>query len=320
MEQAPFSTFAAGSRISTIEPHRAFDRRMAPIYAALMIGWAVLAVAIPLTGLSMDGLLVGMFVLICGLFCWAAACLRLRGLARIATGIEAWTLLMLSCLTGILATYVVARMGAPLADGWMAAADRHIAPGLDWRETVIAIAHRPLLMHVANRAYASIQWQGSALILLCCLTGQTDRGIAFVLRWTIALALVCAVFAVLPCLGPYAHYGIAHADVSGVGSNIGWHQPEILASLRTEAHIRLDPSALDGIVEFPSFHTAAAILLAWGYWGIRWARWPMVALNLAMIAASVPVGGHYFIDVVAGAVVAWAAIKAPDWIVSRRAR
>ena len=298
----------------------AFDPKTFPIYAGLAVAWVALSIAMPLAGLSIDVTLTLAFLAICGLFAWASACLRMRGFRRVASGLETWMLLTLSCLTGILGTYVVARFAAPLADGWMAAADRRLLPGLDWRESVIGFARHPLLSHLANRTYASIQWQGILLIALGCATGQTDRCAAFVLRWTIALALVCLVFAFLPCLGPYAHYGISHAQVPGVGSTIGWRQPEILAGLRVDGPVRLDPSALDGIVEFPSFHTAAAILFAWGFWAIRWARWPMLALNLAMIAASVPIGGHYYIDVVAGAIVAWVAIKAPDWIVSLRAR
>lgn len=321
MDQALLDRSDAGAGLAApVLRRNAFDPKTFPIYAGLAVAWVTLSVAMPLAGLSIDVTLTLVFILVCSLFAWAAACLRMRGFMRAATGLETWMLLTLSCLTGILGTYVAARHAPPLADGWMAAADRTLLPGLDWRETMIGIARHPSLMHLANRAYASIQWQGSLLILLCCVAGQADRCTAFVLRWMIALALVCVIFAFLPCLGPYAHYGIAHAQVPGVGSAIGWRQPEILAGLRMEESVRLDPSALDGIVEFPSFHTAAAILFAWGFWAIRWARWPMLFLNLAMIAASVPIGGHYYVDVVAGAIVAWVAIKAPRWIVSLRAR
>ena len=39
----------------------------------------------------------------------------------------------------------------------------------------------------------------------------------------------------------------------------------------------------------------------------------MLALNVAMIAAAVPVGGHYYIDIIGGALVAWVAIALPRW-------
>lgn len=315
MEQLAFSTFETPPQPAA---RTAFDQRMMPVYAALGIAWAVLIVAMPLTGLSIDAVLVGAFLAVCGLCSWGAVCLRLRGWVRIATAIESWALLNVACLTGILATCVAARSNAPFLDSWMDTADRFILPGLNWRDTVLAIGRHTALMHHATQVYASLQWQGSLLILLCCATGRIERCPRFILSWTIALGLISAVFVFTPCVGAFAYYGIGHDVVPSVGASRGWS--DLLMALRTHDTMRLDPSALDGIVEFPSFHTAGAILLAWGFWAIRWARWPMLALNLAMIAATVPIGGHYYSDVVAGAVVAWLAIKAPDWIVSLRAR
>jgi membrane-associated phospholipid phosphatase len=313
MEQAHFRTFdAVGADRAHTASRAAFDPRLKPVYAGLGLFFAFLAIALPVSGLMPD-ILLPAFVVVCGVFVWVAACLRMRGLGAMAMAVESWTLFAVSCMCSMLATFAVARAGAPLADPWMAAADHIVAPGLDWRETVLAIARRPMLMAWANRAYGSIQWQSTALILLCCLTGRSDRTAAFMLRWTIALAIVATTFAFLPCLGPYAHYGIPHEAVPTVRSFIGWRQPEILATLRSGAPMHLELDKLDGIVEFPSFHTTAAILFAWGFWSIRWARWPMLALNLAMIASAVPVGGHYYVDILSGALVAWVAIMAPRW-------
>jgi membrane-associated phospholipid phosphatase len=69
------------------------------------------------------------------------------------------------------------------------------------------------------------------------------------------------------------------------------------------------PDVLNGVVTFPSFHAAAAILLGWGFWALRWIRWPAVALNIAMFLAAVPIGGHYVADILAGAAAAVLAIK-----------
>ena len=48
-----------------------------------------------------------------------------------------------------------------------------------------------------------------------------------------------------------------------------------------------------GIITFPSFHASAAILLAWGFWGVRFVRWPALALNLVMTVSCPFVGAHY---------------------------
>jgi membrane-associated phospholipid phosphatase len=321
MEQLPFSAFQAEARTAHgAAARRPFDFRMMPIYGGLALAWLVLLIAMPLAHVSVDVPLTVAFVVVCGLGVWAAACLRMRGLVRTATGIEAWALLNLSSLTGIIATYVAARYSAPLADHWMVAADRRILPGLDWRTLVVTVAHTPMLVHGANWVYASLQWQGSALILLCCLAGQAERCPAFVLRWMITLALTCAGFALLPCYGPDTVYALTHAEVRAIGSNAGWCAPPIMAWLRSAGSVRLDLAALDGIVTFPSFHAASATLFAWGFWSIRWARWPMLVLNLAMIAASVPIGGHYYVDVLAGVAIAGISIALPTWWSRYRAR
>jgi membrane-associated phospholipid phosphatase len=58
-------------------------------------------------------------------------------------------------------------------------------------------------------------------------------------------------------------------------------------------------------VTFPSFHTAAGIILVISFW--RTALFPIIVLYSAIMIASTPVlGGHYFVDLIAGAAVAGA--------------
>ena len=81
--------------------------------------------------------------------------------------------------------------------------------------------------------------------------------------------------------------------------------------------IRLDN--LEGLIAFPSFHTAASILYGWALWPIRFIRWPMAALNLAIISTTPVCGAHYAIDVIAGAAVAFAAIAASGLVCRNKA-
>jgi membrane-associated phospholipid phosphatase len=69
-------------------------------------------------------------------------------------------------------------------------------------------------------------------------------------------------------------------------------------------------SALDGIVTFPSFHVAAAVLLAWAGANLPLLRYPMIVLNILMLLSAIPIGGHYLIDVIAGCLVAVGSIIA----------
>ena len=72
----------------------------------------------------------------------------------------------------------------------------------------------------------------------------------------------------------------------------------------------LEVLGLSGIVTFPSFHAASAVLYAWALWAVRWMRPVALLANGAMLAATPLNGGHYFVDVIAGMAIAALAIVA----------
>ena len=91
-------------------------------------------------------------------------------------------------------------------------------------------------------------------------------------------------------------------DVVGQDAGI-WHFVHFEA-LRSGAMRTIDPAAIEGLITFPSFHTALAVVTAWAFWRTRYIAVPALLLNLTVIASTVPVGGHYFVDVFAGAAIA----------------
>ena len=72
----------------------------------------------------------------------------------------------------------------------------------------------------------------------------------------------------------------------------------------------LDLARLAGLVNFPSFHTTLAIVFVYA---VRRRSRPLTiaaALNVVMIVSVLTEGGHYLVDVIAGAAVAAGAIFA----------
>jgi membrane-associated phospholipid phosphatase len=63
-----------------------------------------------------------------------------------------------------------------------------------------------------------------------------------------------------------------------------------------------------GIIGFPSFHCAAALLNGWALARERAIRPMAIALNAAMIAATPLLGGHYLVDLIGGSVLALASV------------
>jgi membrane-associated phospholipid phosphatase len=61
----------------------------------------------------------------------------------------------------------------------------------------------------------------------------------------------------------------------------------------------ISPRDAKGLIGFPSYHAAMALLVIWYLRDVRILRWPVVALNLAVLMATPVQGGHHVIDVLA---------------------
>ena len=60
----------------------------------------------------------------------------------------------------------------------------------------------------------------------------------------------------------------------------------------------------EGIITFPSLHSALAVILIAAFWPVPVARWIGAVLNILMLAATPIEGSHYLVDVLAGVVIA----------------
>lgn len=280
-----------------------------PLYWLVAAIWVVLLAGGYVTGLTIHPDFLVLLIPVCFLQA-ASIALKQRGLKAIATAIECSTILAVASFSFVLLSFLFSRLGSPYVDSLLDAMERVLFPGFDWPGAVQAFCRSGLLLRLANFAYDSLWWQMILLIGLLCATGKCARCWDFALAWAISLAATLAVFAVAPSLDAYAFHHVSHAMVSGVANDGAWRSPVMLEHLRHAASITIRPQDMLGIVEFPSFHTASAVLLAWGYWALRPARLVAIPLNIGVIVASVPIGGHYLPDILGGIIVAILGIAA----------
>ena len=275
-----------------------------PVYAMVALAWimALLGVVARHLTIAIDEFV--MAAVIIGLPIGAGLSLRGRGLDRLATIAQGCGLFMAGCVGITLLTFVLGTADRPLFDPALAAIDRAVIPNLDWPAAMLWLSHRHALMAAANWVYESIGWQPMLLIAMLGLSGRHDRVWTFLAAWLVTLFVTCALFTLFPGVGAYAYFGLAAADVPAMRDPTPWHQAALLAELRAGTLHHIGFVDLDGIVTFPSFHAAAAVILAWAAWPMRGIRWPAILLNGAMLISAVPIGGHYLIDIVAGCVVA----------------
>ena len=281
-----------------------------PLYALLGGMTALVAAGVLATDFSYDAATLNGPILCLAVLAACALGLRRTGYPAVAGMLEATTLMAAVSAAGAFASLIVAATARPYADDWLIAADAALFLGFDWRSAVGAIAHQDALLRAASYVYASLNWQPSLLILLLFALGRSERCWTFATAWAMTLAATIAIFPFAPALGGYLHFGIAPGDVPGVRVPAAWMHAGIREPVRAGTLRTIGAGVLEGVVTFPSFHAAAAVLLGWGFCGLRWLRWPAAALNAAMFAAAVVIGGHYLVDIVAGGLIAAGAICA----------
>jgi len=94
-----------------------------------------------------------------------------------------------------------------------------------------------------------------------------------------------------PALGPYNTFHAGPPD-SFV---------PVMKHIKSGKDLNFALNQMTGVVSFPSFHTAMALSYIWGFRRTGALGWAIAALNLTMLLAIPYFGGHYLVDMIAGA-------------------
>lgn len=70
---------------------------------------------------------------------------------------------------------------------------------------------------------------------------------------------------------------------------------------------------LGGMIAFPSYHAIAALLCVYATRSLKWLFYPLICLNTLLLAATVLLGWHYFIDVIASVTIVIVSIALTQW-------
>jgi hypothetical protein len=203
-------------------------------------------------------------------------------------------------------TYVAAATDLPLRDAELLALDR--ALGLDWAAYVALVNEHPALSVWLDYGYSMIRWPLFAIPVVLTAARRYGRLQDFTLAFALALMATTIVSALVPAIGVYQQIGLDPAALAHINPQAYLDQVRDLEPVRTGALRQIDLFGLAGIVTFPSFHAASAVLYAWALWPVRWIRPIALAANAAMLASTPIAGGHYFCDLLAGVAVALVAI------------
>jgi hypothetical protein len=205
-------------------------------------------------------------------------------------------------------TYVAAATNLPMQDANLLAIDR--ALGLNWLAYVRFVDGHPALAAWLNYGYTMIRWPIFAIPVALVAMGRYRRVEEFTFAFGVALFATTIISALVPAIGVYQQIGLDPAALTHVSPGAYLAQLHDLPPTREGLLRHLDLLDLGGIVTFPSFHAASAVLYVWALWPARWFRPLILLANGIMLAATPANGGHYFIDIFAGIAIAMLAIAA----------
>lgn len=288
----------------------AIDARSLPAFGLIVAQVAVIVVLIGLTGFDYDGRDINAVATLIAMVIGIGFGLRRFGAARLATAVQAMALILASSVAVACLTLLVASRPVTLVDPWLAAADRVLVPFMSWRGMVLALAQHPPIVRAMCAIYSTLLWQPFALVAALALTRREATAWRFVHAWMLTLVICVAIFAIAPAVTPYVYYGVAPTQIPALTVNAGWRPAEIIGQVRDGSLHTLASGTMSGLITFPSFHAAGAILLGWGFRRVPWIGWGFVALDVLMLATIPFVGSHYFVDVLGGIGVAVLAIAA----------
>jgi hypothetical protein len=207
-------------------------------------------------------------------------------------------------VVGAIFTYVAATLRMPLHDAQLTRLDA--ALGFDWIQWVRFIGAYPLLQRVLALAYVTMLPQIIGSIIYFAHTRRSDRNREFLSTAMVSLILTTAVAAILPAVSPYVLlYGVQPED------------SQVMLSLRNRTMSTITLGEMQGIIEFPSFHTVIAILLMYVHRPPSPSALPITILNFLMLLSLPSCGHHYLADIVAGAGVAALAIAITRLIIRK---
>ncbi len=192
------------------------------------------------------------------------------------------------------------RSPLPLGDAFLTKADHII--GVSARDIVLRLAAAPpFVIEALVNAYHSTGPLIFVTIIVLPWMQRTGEAWRFTALLCITL-LACSVIAfLLPAYGIFL--SIDQSSIPALPPSAGRYFWQHLSSFRNASDPLVSVEAIGGVVSFPSFHTILALLLTQAWASIRFVSKPACLFASTVIVSSIPMGGHYFADLIAGFVI-----------------
>lgn len=269
---------------------------------ARAIGWAlagtvVLAVTGPLEGFRFAWGGIATMAGLIGLLGAVAVIYGRSGRApRLAAAAGAIAMILWLGVVGGFLAYVALAAGAPFVDASLDAATRTF--GFDHAAFTAAVSQIPLLVTILHASYVTTVPVLIATAVGLALAGADRRLRTFLGDYATLLMVTVALSAAFPARGPFLLTPLAVDVRARLPAGAGDFYRGIFEAVRDGRMHLFDPSALEGVVVFPSFHAGMALIVAHALLGVRGLGIAAAIYAAAVVIATLPMGGHYLIDIV----------------------
>jgi membrane-associated phospholipid phosphatase len=211
--------------------------------------------------------------------------------------VAAGTLSLLIC--GLISN-VGLRLRAPTVDAALARMDDIV--GWDVSVAVPAFTAHPWMIDSLAFTYNLSGPLAVGSIVVTLLAGQLGKAWELFNTTVLTMQVIAAISIIAPARGAMAHFDLLYLQGNGLPRGAGIYHLAAFDHLHvgTEPHFGL--ADMSGLVTFPSFHTVLGLLLAQALAETRLA-WLGVAASAAVIVSTIPIGGHYVSDILAGTLI-----------------
>lgn len=222
-------------------------------------------------------------------------------ISAMVTGLQ---VMMLFSAAGASLSYMIAARGGAMWDRQLMLWDH--AVGLDWLGWMHWVNDHPLFALTINLAYRMLIPQMIVLILILGLSGRLAALRVVMQAAMIAGLTIILLSGLLPSAGTYTYYDLNPADYPNLHPAAAFLHMADLTGLRDGTLRLLTLDRMEGIITFPSYHGALAVIFCWGFSraSIAPVRYAGMTIALLTLIATPVDGGHYFSDVIAGVLIA----------------
>ena len=219
---------------------------------------------------------------------------------RLATGAGVVLILFAGGLAGGLICLVGQTFALPFIDPLLHRGD--LALGIDVESIVRGVVRIPGFPDLLTIAYNSSFPLVFGSALLFAGIGRSQRAWELCFVFNLCLLVTAISSALMPATGPFHYLHFPAKLQAALPPGAGIYYLDELFALRSAHRFIVDPTKLQGVAVFPSFHTMLALMTAATWRDFRKVRVPMCAWQGLVILSAIPIGGHYVVDLVAGAI------------------